>query len=61
MENYKHIPNSVKTPLNMNIAGGTINKIDTPSVAYIASKGDIIIKNCAFLLQKNRTLFIFAM
>ena len=41
MENYKHIPNSVKTPANMNIAGGTITKIDTPSVAYIASKGDV--------------------
>lgn len=41
MENYKHIPNSVKTPSNMNIAGGTITKIDTPSVAYIASKGDV--------------------
>ena len=25
----------------MNIAGGTITKIDTPSVAYIASKGDV--------------------
>ncbi len=41
MENYKHIPNSVKAPSNMNIAGGNITKIDTPSVAYIASKGDI--------------------
>ena len=41
MENYKHIPNSVKTPSNMNIAGGNIIKIDTPSVAYIASKGDV--------------------
>ena len=41
MENYKHIPNSVKTPSNMNIAGGNITKIDTPSVAYIASKGDV--------------------
>ena len=41
MENYKHIPNSVKAPANMNIAGGTITKIDTPSVAYIASKGDV--------------------
>ena len=41
MENYKHIPNSVKAPSNMNIAGGNITKIDTPSVAYIASKGDV--------------------
>ena len=41
MENYKHIPNSVKTPSNMNITGGNITKIDTPSVAYIASKGDV--------------------
>ena len=41
MENYKHIPNSLKTPSNMNIAGGNITKIDTPSVAYIASKGDV--------------------
>ena len=41
MENYKHIPNSVKTPSNMNITGGNIIKIDTPSVAYIASKGDV--------------------
>ena len=41
MENYKHIPNSLKTPSNMNIAGGNITKIDTPSVAYIASKADV--------------------
>ena len=41
MENYKHISNSLKTPSNMNIAGGNITKIDTPSVAYIASKGDV--------------------
>ena len=41
MENYKHIPASVKTPSNMNIAGGNITKIDTSSVAYIASKGDV--------------------
>lgn len=41
MENYKHIPASVKTPSNMNIAGGNITKIDTPSVAYISSKGDV--------------------
>lgn len=41
MENYKHIPNSVKNPSNINITGGNITKINTPSVAYIASKGDV--------------------
>ena len=41
MENYIHIPDTVGTPGNVNIAGGTITKIDTPSKAYILSKGDV--------------------
>lgn len=41
MENYVYIPNTVKTPANINIAGGTITKIETPSVANILSKGDV--------------------
>ena len=41
MENYIHIPDTVGTPGNINIAGGTITKIDTPTNAYIASKGDV--------------------
>ena len=41
MENYIHIPDTVGTPGNINIAGGTITKIDTPSKAYILSKGDV--------------------
>lgn len=43
MENYIHIPATVKAPTNMNIAGGTITKIDTTNngSAYIASKGDV--------------------
>ena len=40
MENYKHI-NDSKNPANVNIAGGNITKIDTPTNAYIASKGDV--------------------
>ena len=41
METYKHIPNSVKAPSNINIAGGEITKIETPSEARILSKGDV--------------------
>ena len=40
MENYKHI-NDSSNPANVNIAGGNITKIDTPTNAYIASKGDV--------------------
>ena len=40
MENYKHINDSAD-PANLNIAGGNITKIDTPTNAYIASKGDV--------------------
>ena len=40
MENYKHINDSA-APANLNIAGGNITKIDTPTNAYIASKGDV--------------------
>ena len=41
MENYKYIPNTVKNAGNINIAGGNITRIDTPSVANILSKGDV--------------------
>lgn len=43
MENYIHIPDTVGTPGNINIAGGTISKIETPknASAYIASSGDV--------------------
>lgn len=43
MENYIHIPATVKAPTNMNIAGGTITKIDTTNngSAYIASKATL--------------------
>ena len=40
MENYKHINNSTD-PANINIAGGTITGINTPTSAYIASNGDV--------------------
>ena len=40
MENYRHV-DSLSSPTNLNIAGGTITKIDTPANAYIASKGDV--------------------
>ena len=40
MENYRHV-DSLSNPTNINIAGGTISKIDTPANAYIASKGDV--------------------
>ncbi len=41
MENYKYIPNTVKNAGNINIAGGNITRIDTPSTANILSKGDV--------------------
>ncbi len=43
MENYTHIPDSVGTPGNINITGGVISKIETPSTAttQIASTGDV--------------------
>jgi len=41
MENYVYIPNTVKVPANINIAGGNITKIETPTVANILSKGDV--------------------
>lgn len=43
MENYIHIPDTVGTPANLNIAGGKITNIETPdgASAYIASKGDV--------------------
>ena len=40
MENYKHINDSTN-PANLNVAGGNITRIDTPTNAYIASKGDV--------------------
>ena len=40
MENYKHINNSTD-PAYINIAGGTITGINTPTAAYIASNGDM--------------------
>ena len=43
MENYTYIPDSVGTPGNINITGGVISKIETPSTAttQIASTGDV--------------------
>ena len=41
MENYIPIPDTVGTPAYINVNGGTISQIDTPSTAYIASKGDL--------------------
>lgn len=43
MENYTHIADGVGTPGNINITGGTITKIETPSTAttQIASSGDV--------------------
>ena len=41
MENYIPIPDSVGTPGYINVNGGTISQIDTPSTAYILSKGDL--------------------
>lgn len=43
MENYIPIPDSVGTPGNINITGGTISKIDTPTSAStnISSSGDV--------------------
>ncbi len=43
MENYIHIPDSVGTPAYINIAGGEVTGINTPTgaSAYIASKGDM--------------------
>ena len=41
MENYIHIPDTVGTPGNINIAGGTITAINTPTNAHILSKGDV--------------------
>ena len=45
MENYIHIPDSVGTPGNINISGGTISKINTPTNAstYISSADDVTI------------------
>ena len=40
MENYRHVEGFAE-PNNINIAGGKISKIDTPTDAYIASKGDV--------------------
>ncbi len=40
MENYKYIASS-SDPANINIAGGTITGINTPTAAYIASLGDV--------------------
>ena len=43
MEKYVNIPDTVGTPAYINIAGGTVTGIDTPTgaSAYIASKGDM--------------------
>lgn len=43
MEEYKHIPNSLKNAGYTNIVGGKITKIETPdnASAYIASKGNV--------------------
>ena len=43
MENYIHIPDSVGTPAYINIAGGKVTNIETPTGAssYIASNGDM--------------------
>ncbi len=41
MENYIPIPDTVGTPGYINVNGGTISQIDTPSTAYISSKGDL--------------------
>lgn len=41
MENYIHIPDTVGTPGNINIAGGTITAINTTTNANILSKGDV--------------------
>ena len=40
MENYKHINNSTD-PAYINIAGGNVTGINTPTAAYIASNGDM--------------------
>ena len=41
MENYIYIPDAGKEQGNVNIAGGTITKIQTPTTANILSKGDV--------------------
>ena len=43
MENYERIPDTVGTPAYINIAGGTVTGINTPTgaSAYIASNGDM--------------------
>ncbi len=41
MENYVYIPKLAKAEGNLNIAGGTITKLETPTVANILSKGDV--------------------
>ena len=41
MENYTYIPNNIKSQSYTNIAGGKITKLETPTNAYIASKGDL--------------------
>ena len=41
MENYIPIPDTVGTPGYINVNGGTISQIDTPSTAYISSKADL--------------------
>ena len=45
MENYIHIPDSVGTPAYINIAGGEVTGINTPTgaSAYIASNGDMTV------------------
>ncbi len=40
MENYRFIPNDIKSHQYMNIAGGEITRLDATN-AYIASKGDL--------------------
>ena len=41
MENYIPVPDTVGTPGYINVNGGTISQIDTPSTAYISSKADL--------------------
>jgi len=45
MENYKYIPNDIKSHAYMNIAGGHITNIETPKDAnsYIGSCGDVLL------------------
>ena len=41
MENYIYIPDAGKNQGNINIAGGTITALNTPTTANILSKGDV--------------------